>query len=241
MTCRDVAAQVVAYLDGDLDDAGASACRGHLRVCPGCRALADEHARLRDALAELPAPEPPPALWAEINARLGAAEIADSERGAGARMWRRLRTWAGPVLWPATLVASAAAIALVVVEVRGDGGDRPLALTVPALTAPDALAPDAPPVQVALRDALDEHADLERDAEARFRRVTADLLVLARAEVAGWPGERARHFAHELERRERAVLTADPGVGRDRAWHDLTAYLERVALGEQLAALEVGR
>ncbi|MBK9031815.1 MAG: zf-HC2 domain-containing protein [Myxococcales bacterium] len=232
MTCRDLTASVVAYLDGDLDDDRASACRGHLRVCAACRDLADQHARLRDALVELPPPEPPPALWAQINARLGAAEIADSERGPVARAWTRLRGWARPVLWPATMIASAGAIALVVGQLR-HGGDatRPLALTAPVTE----LAPPAPPVHLALRDALDEHADLERDAEARFRKVAAELLAMARTEVASWPAARARHFAHEVERRERAVLTSDPGLGRDRAWHELTAYLERVALGEQVA------
>ena len=55
MNCRDLQAQIVGYLDGELDDARASACRGHLRTCADCRGLADEHARLREALTTLPA------------------------------------------------------------------------------------------------------------------------------------------------------------------------------------------
>ena len=42
MNCRQLAAQVDAYLDGDLDEVGASACRGHLRTCAACRDLADQ-------------------------------------------------------------------------------------------------------------------------------------------------------------------------------------------------------
>ena len=58
------------------------ACRGHLRTCAACRDLADQQTRLRAALADLPPAEPPAHLWAAIDARVGAAEIADSRRGA---------------------------------------------------------------------------------------------------------------------------------------------------------------
>ncbi|MBL8626192.1 MAG: zf-HC2 domain-containing protein [Myxococcales bacterium] len=231
MNCRQLAEQVDAYLDGDLDEVGASACRGHLRTCAACRDLADQQTRLRAALAELPPAEPPAHLWAAIDARLGAAEIADSRRGALATGWSRLVAWLRPVAWPVAMVGSAGAIALAVVQLRGAAPSQPLALRAPVV----APAAAAPPVRLALRDALDERADLEREADGRFRQVVSELLPLARAEVATWAPRRAQAFAHDLERREQAVLVASPGHVRERAWHDLTSYLERVALGEQVA------
>jgi cytochrome c1 len=86
------------------------------------------------------------------------------------------------------------------------------------------------------RDALDEAADRDGAADARFRAVTADLLALARAEAAAWPASRAKRFARDVERREQAVLAAAPGRDRERAWHELTSFLERAALGEQVAS-----
>lgn len=239
MNCRDLQAQVVAYLDGELDDERASACRGHLRTCVDCRGLADEHAALREALTTLPTPEPPAALWRDINARLGAAEVADSERGRVAQAWARLRAWSRPVLWPTAMVASAGAIALVVVQLRAGATTAPLALTPPSAPEHVAIAPPAP-VALPLRDAVDEQAEIARDGEARFRTAAAELLTLARGEAATWPTSRARRFTREVERREKAVLTAAVGLDRDRAWHDLIAYLERAALGEPVAALGGG-
>lgn len=231
MNCRQLAAEVDAYLDGDLDQVAASACRGHLRTCAACRDLADRQTRLRAALAELPPAEPPASLWAAIDARLGAAEIADSRRGALATGWSRLVAWLRPVAWPVAMVGSAGAIALVVVQLRGAAPTQPLAVRAPVRAS----AAAAPSVQLALRDAIDERRDLEREGDARFRQVVSELLPLARTEVATWPARRAQGFAHELERREQAVLVASPGQVRERAWHELTSYLERVALGEQVA------
>ncbi len=243
MNCRDLQAQIVGYLDGELDDARASACRGHLRTCADCRGLADEHARLREALTTLPTPEPPTAMWRDINARLGAAEVADSERGRVAQAWARLRAWSRPVLWPAAMVASAGAIALVVVQLRAGAATAPLAVA--PLPSPEHLAalppsPSPPPIALALRDATDEQADLAADSERRFRAAAAELLTLARGEAAAWPTSRARRFTREVERREKAVLAAAAGGDRDRAWHELIAYLERAALGEPVAALGGG-
>lgn len=240
MTCRELTELVVAYLDGELPPERATECRGHLRVCAACRSLADQHARLRDALVELPAVEPPPALWAQINARLGAEEIAASERPA----WRRaLARWASglrPIATPAALALSAGAVALGVVHLRGSSGTGTAALTDVAARATPAPTPvpvEPPPVVVAVgRDALDEAADRDGAADARFRAVTADLLALARAEAAGWPASRAKRFARDVERREQAVLAAAPGRDRERAWHELTSFLERAALGEQVAS-----
>lgn len=235
MTCRELAARVTAYLDGDLDDAAASACRGHLRTCAACRALADDHARIRDGLAGLERPDPPPALWAAISARLGEAEIADANKPTATRLWERLRARLRPVLVPVGLTVSACAIAVVVVQVKRAPTRARLgaALAVPAPIQPiEELQLPAP---VVARDASLALADEEQRAEDKFRAAAADLLELARAEIAHAPPARARQFALEVARREKAVLAAPRGRARERAWHALTGYLEDVALGERIA------
>ncbi|MEZ4402107.1 MAG: zf-HC2 domain-containing protein [Kofleriaceae bacterium] len=247
MICRELQDRVVAYLDGDLDDRRAAECRGHLRTCDACRALADEHARLRDALTQLPAPDPAPALWGQIRARLDADEVAASQpsrltRGV-TRTLGRLGDWARPALRPLALAGSAAALAVLVVKLRTPtphgGAVAPAVALAPAAGAPTATEP-APPV-VIMRDALDERADREAVEEARLRQVTTELLALARPEAATWGAGRAARFDREVERRERAILAAAPGAARARAWHDLTAFLERTALGEQVASAGGGR
>lgn len=238
MTCRELSALVVAYLDGELPPERATECRGHLRLCATCRAAADEHARLRDALVELPAVEPPPALWAQINARLGAEEIAVSERPAWQRAARRWLARLRPVLTPAALAVSAGAAALLAVHfIRAERPQAALAFSsAPVEASPTPVEVTAPPAPLVIgRDAADELAARDASGEARLRAVTGELLTLARAEVATWSAGPARRFARELERREKAILAAAPGQARDRAWHELTGYLERVALGAQVA------
>lgn len=228
MNCRALAACVTAYLDGDLDDAEASACRGHLRTCPACRALAAEHATLRDELTGLDRPEPPSAMWGAISARLGEAEIADARRAPASRLWDRWLAKVRPMLVPVGVTVSACAIAVAVVQVR-----RAPARQVMAIRAPAPIVEPAP--LVPLRDAADELADEAKRIDDKFRRTTADLLELARAEIEHAPAAQAKLFALELARREKAVLSAESGAPREKAWHALTSYLETVAVGQQLA------
>jgi Putative zinc-finger len=233
MNCRELTARVTAYLDGDLDDAAASACRGHLRTCAACRLLADDHATIRDGLAALERPDPPPALWSAISARLGEAEIADSRRAPASRMWTRLLARLRPMLVPVGLTVSACAIAIVVVQVRRAPERESLAGALQVV-----VPHDAPAVRIPLRDVTDattELADEQRRIDDKFRAAAADLLELARAEIVHAPAARGKQFGLEVARRERAVLMAAPGRDRERAWHGLTSYLETVALGQQVA------
>jgi|GEM_PF-3142963 len=230
MNCRELTASVTAYLDGELDDAEASACRGHLRTCPACRTLAADEAAVRDGLADLERVEPPAALWSAISARLGEAEIADSQRAPAARWWSRLVARVRPVLVPVGLTASACAIAIIVVQVRRSPAREPLPIVVPAMQEVA-----RPSVRIALRDASDELADEQRRIDDKFRDTAADLLELARGEIAHASPGQARQFALEVARHEKAVLYAPAGRERERAWHVLTAYLETVAIGDRLA------
>lgn len=42
MTCRDVAVEANAHLEGDLDPFASLAFRGHLLICRNCRAYVDQ-------------------------------------------------------------------------------------------------------------------------------------------------------------------------------------------------------
>lgn len=229
MTCRGVSAQLTAYLDGELSPAKASAVRGHLRLCEACRTAAEDHAAIRDRLGELERPEPPPAVWERVLARLGEAEIADARRPG----WRRFVDRVRPHLVPAGLATAACAAAVLVMHVRSGGDDRgPSAIALPpAPTAPDRIAPAPPapapaPPRVA-RDATLELADEAARLDARFRETTAALLPLARAELRGAALAR---FDREVAALEAKVVRASAGAARDRAWHTLIGFLERTAL-----------
>lgn len=119
-TCDKTRARLTAYLDGELADDHGSAVRGHLRECPACRGVARDEAALRDGLRVLSPVDPPASLWAGVQARLAAAEVADARtprwRRAAARWTRWIRTarWAPtmPQLAAASFVG-VAAIALV--------------------------------------------------------------------------------------------------------------------------------
>ena len=92
MKCDSVRAKLTAYLDGELEGERGSAVRGHLRSCDACRQVAADEAALRDGLRALPPVDPPPSLWAGVQQRLAAAEVADAERPA----WRRALAWLSP-------------------------------------------------------------------------------------------------------------------------------------------------
>lgn len=260
MSCAAVQRELTAYLDGELDTASASALRGHLRLCPDCRAAAEDHAAIRDRLAELERPEPPPALWHGVLARLGEAEIADARRPRWARLLERLR----PHLVPAGLAATACAVAVLVIQLRAEDDAAPAGPVVgerATAGAPGAggADPDGAALDVARGAALgggnsggadpgrgdravpftthDATAELAAEAarlEERWRVTTAELLPLARGELRGTA---RRRFDREVAALQAQVLRTPAGRDRDRAWHALVMFLERAALGEVQVAV----
>ncbi len=76
LTCRDSAASLDDYLDGQLDAARNQALEEHLQQCPRCRLQHDRAAALRAALRALPAPAARPGFVDEALAR--AVRGADS-------------------------------------------------------------------------------------------------------------------------------------------------------------------
>ena len=235
MTCDQVRAEITAYLGGELDETTASSLRGHLRLCDACRALADDHARIADALHALPAPEPRPeierAMWQGVKARLAAAEIEDARRGRVAIWWRRLR----PQLVPALGLAAAAAIAVVWIEhKRGHDDEGSIAMTPPPPAAPaKKIAP--PPAPAPTGDVLEELASDDAKADASYR-AAADELLATIADVRGeWSPSQAKAFDARVAALKTAVDHAPLGEPRERAWQALIDYVQRAAVGVRVA------
>jgi anti-sigma factor RsiW len=216
VTCRDVEALVTAYLDGELDAARSSALRGHLRVCEACRDRADDHARLRNALAELPPADPPAALWDGVMARLAEAEKVDARRSPlallGKSVWDRIR----PQLWPALAIGCAAAIGVAYLARDRIGGARVDGVATPAITAPAVEVEEAappPPSPVPVEPAMDIEASLAVEL-ARIDDLYAtsvdDLVDAIAEERAGWAPNRRRAYDAELARLRAAVAATPP-------------------------------
>lgn len=141
MTCASCQGKLSAYLDGELGDRDASALRGHLRTCAACAAAADGEAQLIDGLRQLPAMDPPPAMWQAIRTQLAQEEIADAEAPRSTQLWRRVMPLVRPWFKPAfggLAVASAAVVLLWWAKAPGQ----------PPIAARDVVRSPAPEVSV---------------------------------------------------------------------------------------------
>ena len=201
MRCRDTERWATAYVDGELDERRASALRGHLRTCAACLARIEDEAAVRGAAEQLePALEPPPTLWAGIEARLAEAEVADSRRSRAWWWWQgaRRHAWTG--------AAALAVVALAVVwtarhepgAVPPSGGE--------SLTATRAAEPSALPTMSFAEQRLDE---ISR-ADARYQQTVAELRAIVAEERAAWSADYARAF-------DARVAELDDAVARARA------------------------
>ena len=96
MACTEVLEQLEAYVDGELDGAGAASIEAHLEACPACAAEHRLAAAVRRELRALPELDATPAVLREI-----AWETQRARFGAPVRR----RAWMG-------LAAALAAVAL---------------------------------------------------------------------------------------------------------------------------------
>lgn len=126
------------YLDGGI----APGAEEHLAACPLCVAELDALRELRDELRSLPALEPPPTLWARIEARLPVGRRA-----------RWLAPWPGRVAMQAVAAAAVFALGLGLGRMALDS--EPGAGDVADVT-PAAQRPGVQPASATLAGAMDE-------------------------------------------------------------------------------------
>jgi len=254
VSCDDIRPQLTAYLDGEVDADRGSIIRGHLRGCTACRDIARDEAALRDGLRDLPPVDPPASLWAGVQARLAAAEVADAERprwrravariaGAPEQALRGLkwlvvpRTAASRIALGA-LVASAAVVLPYwrthTVEIEGPTMTMTDWLTIALQrSAPmPAPAPSAP--SSAGVDVSDDIAADDARKSARYDDAANELLELAKAARANWNADHQQMFDARVGKL-RAEIASAKGLARQRAQRDLVRYLQGAAIRDQVA------
>jgi len=230
MKCEQARTQLTAYLDGELEGERGSAFRGHLRGCDACRAIASDEAALRDGLRALPPIDPPASLWAGVQQKLAAAEIADAERPA----WRRaLASWLPRYGLVGVACAAAAALLIWRATSRHDAIEPSAQPAIAHHEAtPAAVAPSTP--------AMDQ--DVTQDLAASAANLTqsyadeADSLArLATDERTKWTADRQQTFDTRVAEMRAAIGAADAGRARQKAYRDLIRYLQHAAVRDEVA------
>jgi hypothetical protein len=240
VSCDKIRPQLTAYLDGELEGDRGSVVRGHLRGCEACRALANDEAALRDGLRTLPTVDPPSSLWAGVQARLAAAEVADAQTPG----WRlALGRWM-PQLWSSRLAVAGvlAAAAITVVWWRTHRVDTTDQVVETRPTSPDSktgIGPTPPPPPVTSpTDKDDVTASLAGD-EARKTRDYDDsvkeLLALADEARPRWSEDRKATFAANVAKFQARVTAAAEGRPRQRVLGELSRYLQGVLNRDRFA------
>lgn len=196
MTCQDVERLLSRFVDGDLDAGEQAAVSSHLDTCPGCRAIASDLTRVRDAARALGPVAPPEHIWLEIAGQIRLADRptpADAPTPApraSSSAWQWLGLAAGLVL--VTLVA------YLVIHLRAPAPDATTAGNGPATGSVESVAQE-------LAMAL-EHYD----------KAIAQLEVLAKNNDGTIDATTAATLQHNLGvidqaiAESRAALAADP-------------------------------
>lgn len=247
MTCERVRAQLTAYLDGELEDAGVIV-RGHLRICEACRSIAADEAVLRDGLRSLPHVDPPSSLWAGVQARLAAEEVAESKRPSWRRAlarWQRLLP--APRFAIAGVLVAAAAIGVVYWKTRPTAEDAPVIVdnghkSVPV--PPQQFAPDGPkqvtparPNCTTVADGNDVTHDLELDArrvDAAYDCAIQELLTEASHVRSEWTDTQRSAFDERVKAMREALAKATDGKPKQRAARAMVAYLQGAVTRDQV-------
>jgi hypothetical protein len=239
VSCEQTRAELTAYLEGELDADQGSAVRGHLRGCADCRQAATDEAALRDGLRALPPVDPPASLWAGVQARLAAAEIADAQRPA----WRRaLARWLPQLRLGLAGVALAGGATLLVWRVHVHR-ELAVAQLPPASLAPApdrAPAPPAPataalPVAPSAGDVTAQLAAEPAERAQAYDAAVAELVRAAADERARWDDDQRQQFDARVAELRKTIAAAPAGVARDRAYRTLIRYLQGAAIRDVVA------
>jgi hypothetical protein len=268
MTCETIQSRLTAYLDGELTDDHGSVVRGHLRECAACRQIARDEAALRDGLRMLAPVDPPTSLWAGVQARLAAAEVADAHKSSWRRAVSRWAPWARWARWmPATpqLAAGAlvAAAAIGLVSWRAHRLDEPPPGRVIATVPPKLVPPPSAPVrlltvdpqprpqplaqplarEISVAPAGDVTADLLAEparATASYRQAIEELMTLASSARAGWSDERTTAFDARVAALQDGIARAGQGHAQQRAQRALIRYLQGAVVRDDVVLASGG-
>jgi hypothetical protein len=216
--------------------------------------VASDEAALRDGLRALPTLDPPPSLWAGVQARLAAEEQAEAARPR----WRRaLARWA-PAMprFAAGGLVAAAAVTVVWWRTQRAEEATPVAEVPTVVEQPrQVIKPDHdPPAPVAVKPATnaakcrtpeagDVTADLALDAgrmDACYAAAVEELLGLVETARAGWSAEQRTELDARVAELRAAVDAADEGRPRQRAQRSLIRYLQNALVRDEVVALASG-
>lgn len=239
MKCQEVARQLSAYLDGELGDHATSALRGHLRTCDQCRGLADAEAKLVESLRQLPALDPPAALWQAVRTQLAEQEIADARAGWVARLGRKARPYL-PQLGGGVLAAAAAAALLWWPSgAAGPGGTSGPLTTTPATASSGSSSASGDPSRAATPTAVVDVAAALTDeaalADQSYQEATAELLALIEQERGSWDPAYARRYDVRVAELRAGASGVAAGPARARAQRELMRYLQAALTRAELA------
>jgi negative regulator of sigma E activity len=249
-TCDKLRSRLTAYLDGELADDHGSVVRGHLRECAACRGAARDEAALRDGLRLLPPVDPPASLWAGVQARLAAEEVADARTPRWRRTAARWARWARarwtPTMPQLAVASAAAAVALAVVTWRGHRIDEStgpqIARSTPGLRespAPPAQPPSHPPAVLgAVAPSPDDvTADLAAEparTTQSYDRAVGELMNLAEAARVRWSDASRAAFDARVADLRSAVSHAGPPRSMQRAQRSLIRYLQSAIVRDEM-------
>jgi negative regulator of sigma E activity len=254
-TCDKTRPRLTAYLDGELADDHGSVVRGHLRECAACRQVARDEAALRDGLRVLPPVDPPSSLWAGVQARLAAEEVADARTPNWRRTAARWARWARarwtPTMPQLAIASAVAATALAVATWRGHRVDEPAGPAIalprppardsqvpPALrSAPAAPAPVAAQDRVLVPSAEDVTADLAAEparTTESYDRAVGELMNLAEAARTRWSDASRVAFDARVAGLRSAIAHAGPPRSVQRAQRSLIRYLQSAIVRDEM-------
>lgn len=235
-SCAHIQPRLTAYLDGELADADGSVVRGHLRECAACREIARAEATLRDGLRDLAPVDPPSTLWAGVQARLAAEEVADAHQP----WWRRMaRRWTPvmPSLRQLAAGTALAAAAVVALAIRARHVEP--ATTFALETREPAPVPGPPPAILAAPAPKepDVTADLAADTmrtTAKYGEVVEELMKLATEARSGWSAERKAAFDAELAGLRTTYDHAGPGRPQQRVQRQMIRLLQGAVIRDDV-------
>jgi len=253
MSCESIRKQLTAYLEGELEGERGSVVRGHLRGCEDCRRVAADEGILRDGLRALPPVDPPVSLWAGVQAKLAAAEIADAEKPAWrrfvARFAPRVRSMA-PQLGFAGLAVAAAVVFFVV---RSHHDNEPPQVAQPTVIKPVVIKPDqgTPPAPAPIACGLTTQTQASDDVTAQiaaepaqltacYAQAAHELRELLPEARAKWTDDHKHEVDAKLAAFEQEVTAAKDDRARQKSYRAQIRYLQRMVIRDDVALASGG-